>query len=171
MNVNPFDQAPSDLGAFERKNGQDERKPGPNERKREAKTRVVVVGPYLTDRAATYAHGEKALRSQEAQLDEAEGLALAINVEVVGRELVALGQIRPATYLGKGKVEELAALVAEREADLVVVDCALSPVQQRNLEKAFSAKVIDRTGLILEIFGERARTAEGALQVELAHLT
>ena len=164
MNVNPFDQDPSDLGAVERKLG-------PVEPKREAKTRVVVVGPYLTDRAATYAHGEKALRSQEARLDEAEGLALAINVEVVGRELVSLGQIRPATYLGKGKVEELAALIAEREADLVVVDCALSPVQQRNLEKAFAAKVIDRTGLILEIFGERARTAEGAMQVELAHLT
>ena len=82
-----------------------------------------------------------------------------------------LSQIRPATYLGKGKVEELAELIKEREAELIVVDCALSPVQQRNLEKAFSAKVIDRTGLILEIFGERARTAEGALQVELAHLT
>ena len=164
MNVKPFDQDPADLGAVERKLE-------PVERKREAKTRVVVVGPYLTDRAATYAHGEKALRSQEARLDEAEGLALAINVEVVGRVLVSLGQIRPATYLGKGKVEELAALIAEREADLVVVDCALSPVQQRNLEKAFSAKVIDRTGLILEIFGERARTAEGAMQVELAHLT
>ena len=140
-------------------------------RKGAAKTRVVVIGPYLTDRAATYAHGAKAMRSQEARLDEAEGLALAIDVEIVGRELVALSQIRPATYLGKGKVEELAALVAEREADLVVVDCALSPVQQRNLEKEFKAKVIDRTGLILEIFGDRARTAEGSLQVELAHLT
>jgi GTPase len=140
-------------------------------RKRGAKTRVLVIGPYLTDRAAAYALGEKAMRSHEARLDEAEGLALAINVEIVGRELVLLPQIRPATYLGKGKVEEIAALVEEREVDLVVVDCALSPVQQRNLEKAFSAKVIDRTGLILEIFGERARTSEGALQVELAHLT
>ncbi len=140
-------------------------------RKRGAKTRVLVIGPYLTDRAATYALGEKAMRSHESRLDEAEGLALAIDVEIVGRELVLLPQIRPATYLGKGKVEEIAALVEEREADLVVVDCALSPVQQRNLEKAFSAKVIDRTGLILEIFGERARTSEGALQVELAHLT
>ncbi len=144
---------------------------GDSRRKRDAKTRVVVVGPYLTDRAATHAFGEKALRSQEARLDEAEGLALAIDVEIVGRELVLLPQIRPATYLGKGKVEELAELIKEREAELIVIDCALSPVQQRNLEKAFSAKVIDRTGLILEIFGERARTAEGALQVELAHLT
>lgn len=129
-----------------------------------------MLGPYLTDRAATYAEGTKPLRAPEARLDEAEGLALAIDVDLVGRELVLLSQIRPATFLGKGKVEEIAALVKEREADLVVVDCALSPVQQRNLEKAFAAKVIDRTGLILEIFGERARTKEGALQVELAHL-
>ena len=82
----------------------------------------------------------------------------------------ALSAIRPATYLGKGKVEEIAAEVKDEEIDLVVMDCALSPVQQRNLEKAFGCKVIDRTGLILEIFGRRARTAEGALQVELAHL-
>src|SRR5262249_21730652 len=79
-------------------------------------------------------------------------------------------EIRPATYLGKGKVEELAGLVKSLEASLVVMDCALSPVQQRNLEKAWNAKVLDRTGLILEIFGERAVTREGALQVELAHL-
>jgi GTP-binding protein HflX len=134
-----------------------------------APTRAIVLGPYLSDRAAAYA-GAESLRAPNARLDEAEGLALAIDVEIVGRELVMLSQIRPATYIGKGKVEEIAALVAEREAGLVVVDCALSPVQQRNLEKAFSAKVIDRTGLILEIFGERARTKEGALQVELAHL-
>ena len=144
---------------------------GASDRKSGAKTRVLVIGPYLTDRAAAYADGAKAMRSQEARLDEAEGLALAIDVEIIGRELVLLSQIRPATFLGKGKVEEIAALVKERDADLVVVDCALSPVQQRNLEKAFGAKVIDRTGLILEIFGERARTSEGALQVELAHLT
>ena len=81
-----------------------------------------------------------------------------------------LSEIRPATYLGKGKVAELAERVKNEEIDLVVMDAALSPVQQRNLEKEFKAKVIDRTGLILEIFGRRARTAEGALQVELAHL-
>ena len=78
--------------------------------------------------------------------------------------------IRPATFIGKGKVETIAAQVKAEEIDLVVMDCALSPAQQRNLEKAFGCKVIDRTGLILEIFGQRARTAEGALQVELAHL-
>jgi GTP-binding protein HflX len=134
---------------------------------RGSKTRVLVVGPYLTDRAAP----EASIRSREARLDEAVGLARAIDVEIVGQEIVPLAKIRPATYLGKGKVEELAEKIKEAEAELVAVDCALSPVQQRNLEKAFAAKVIDRTGLILEIFGERARTAEGALQVELAHLT
>jgi GTP-binding protein HflX len=82
-----------------------------------------------------------------------------------------LSALRPATYLGKGKVEEIAGLVKTHEAGIVVMDCALSPVQQRNLEKAWGAKVVDRTGLILEIFGRRARTREGALQVEHAHLT
>ena len=82
-----------------------------------------------------------------------------------------LDEIRPATFIGKGKVEEIAGLVKSEEAGIVVMDCALSPVQQRNLEKAWSAKVLDRTGLILEIFGRRAHTREGALQVELAHLT
>ena len=138
---------------------------------RAAKTRALVIGPYLSDRAAAYANGERTMRSHEARLLEAEGLALAINVELVGGELILLSQIKPATFLGKGKVEDIAARVKDEEIDLVVVDCALSPVQQRNLEKAFGAKVIDRTGLILEIFGERARTREGALQVELAHLT
>jgi GTP-binding protein HflX len=82
-----------------------------------------------------------------------------------------LNALRPATYLGKGKVEEVSGLVKSFEADIVVMDCALSPVQQRNLEKTWNAKVLDRTGLILEIFGRRARTREGALQVEHAHLT
>jgi GTPase len=85
--------------------------------------------------------------------------------------VVALGEIRPATFIGKGKVEEIAGLVKSAEAGIVVMDCAVSPVQQRNLEKAWNAKVLDRTGLILEIFGRRAQTREGALQVELAHLT
>jgi GTP-binding protein HflX len=84
--------------------------------------------------------------------------------------VVSIASPRPATYLGKGKVEEIAGLIKTDSIDLVMMDCALSPVQQRNLEKACGAKVIDRTGLILEIFGRRARTREGALQVELAHL-
>ena len=90
---------------------------------------------------------------------------------MVSSGIVPLADIRPATFIGKGKVEELAGLVKSEEAGIVVMDCALSPVQQRNLEKAWGAKVLDRTGLILEIFGRRARTREGALQVELAHLT
>ncbi len=98
------------------------------------------------------------------------GLARAIDLTVVGAETVSLSVVRPATYIGKGKVEAIAAKVKAERIDLVVVDCALSPAQQRNLERALGCKVIDRTGLILEIFGRRARSAEGALQVELAHL-
>ena len=110
------------------------------------------------------------MRSPEARRDEAVGLARAIDLIVAGAETVSLNAFRPATYLGKGKVEAIAAKVKAEGIDLVVMDCALSPAQQRNLERAFDCKVIDRTGLILEIFGRRARTAEGALQVELAHL-
>jgi GTPase len=128
--------------------------------------RAMVIGPYLRGREAAGGEG----RSPEARLDEAVGLAQAIDLEIVASGLVSLTQLRPATYVGKGKVEELAGLVKTHEASIVVMDCALSPVQQRNLEKAWNAKVLDRTGLILEIFGRRARTREGALQVELAHL-
>jgi GTP-binding protein HflX len=110
------------------------------------------------------------LRSPEARREEAVGLARAIDLEVVGAESVPLSAFRPATYVGKGKVDAVAAQVKAEAIGLVVMDCPLSPAQQRNLEKAFGCKVIDRTGLILEIFGQRARTAEGALQVELAHL-
>lgn len=110
------------------------------------------------------------VRSPEAKLEEAVGLAGAIDLNVVGAVVVTLGEIRPSTYIGKGKVEEIKAVVEAEEITLVLMDCALSPVQQRNLEKAWGAKVIDRTGLILEIFGRRARTKEGTLQVELAHL-
>jgi GTP-binding protein HflX len=85
--------------------------------------------------------------------------------------IVPLAEIRPATFIGKGKVDEIAGLVKTFEAGIVAMDCALSPVQQRNLERAWNAKVLDRTGLILEIFGRRARTREGALQVEHAHLS
>jgi len=127
-------------------------------------TRALVICPSLTRES------NEALRSPEARREEAVGLARAIDLAVVGAESVALSAIRPATFIGKGKVETVAAQVKAEEIDLVVMDCALSPAQQRNLEKAFGCKVIDRTGLILEIFGQRARTAEGTLQVELAHL-
>ena len=127
-------------------------------------TRALVVCPVL----AREPDGGR--RSPEARREEAAGLARAIGLDVAGAESVPLSAIRPATFIGKGKVEALVAKVKAEAIDLVVIDCALSPAQQRNLEKAFGCKVIDRTGLILEIFGERARTAEGALQVELAHL-
>jgi GTP-binding protein HflX len=110
------------------------------------------------------------LRDFEARLDEAKGLARAIDLEVADAVLAPIAQIRPATYLGKGKVEEIVGLVSGNNIELVVMDCALSPIQQRNLEKAWNTKVLDRTGLILEIFGRRAKTKEGSLQVELAHL-
>jgi GTP-binding protein HflX len=134
----------------------------------------MVVGPYLRRRpakAGASARAEEGARSDEARLDEAVGLAGAIDLEVVEAGIAPLAEIRPATYLGKGKVDELAGVIKAREIGIVVMDCALSPVQQRNLEKAFGAKVLDRTGLILEIFGRRARTREGTLQVEHAHLT
>src|SRR5215468_7413471 len=110
------------------------------------------------------------LRDFEARLDEAKGLAGAIDLVVADALIAPISQIRPATYLGKGKVEEILGLIGGQHIELVVMDCALSPIQQRNLEKAWNTKVLDRTGLILEIFGRRAKTKEGALQVELAHL-
>ena len=109
-------------------------------------------------------------RSPQARLDEAVGLAAAIDLDIKASGLVPVPNPRPATLFGSGKVEELAGLMRAEEAELVIVDHPLTPVQQRNLETAWDAKVLDRTGLILEIFGSRARTREGRLQVELAHL-
>jgi GTP-binding protein HflX len=132
-----------------------------------------VIGPYLRQRPGDGGAAADATlsRSAAARLDEASGLARAIDLDVQDAILAPLSQLRPATYLGKGKVEEIAGLVTTHHVELVVMDCALSPVQQRNLEKAWNTKVLDRTGLILEIFGRRAKTREGSLQVELAHLT
>jgi GTP-binding protein HflX len=132
---------------------------------RAAATRAIVVGPY-----PTRVSSQRAARNANSRIGEAVGLAHAIELDVVADVYVPLNEIRPATFIGKGKVDEIAELVKAQEIGLVTMDCALSPVQQRNLEKAWDAKVIDRTGLILEIFGRRARTKEGALQVELAHL-
>jgi GTPase len=137
--------------------------------------RALVIGPYTRTRETRHAPAsatpaEEQTRTPAVRLDEAVGLARAINLNVVDAGLVPLTAIRPATYIGKGKVDEITGLVKGLEVGLVVMDCALSPVQQRNLESAWSAKVLDRTGLILEIFGRRARTREGSLQVELAHL-
>ena len=134
--------------------------------------RVVVIVPILTnERPDETATGRPRLsRSPEARHEEAIGLARAIDLDLVHSAIVTVAAPRPATLIGSGKVEELAGIVKAKEAELVVVDHALTPVQQRNLEKALNAKVLDRTGLILEIFGERARTKEGTLQVDLAHL-
>ena len=125
--------------------------------------RAGIVCPQVSGRQTSLKGAER--------LAETEGLAAAIRLDVVFSQIVALRQIRPDTYFGRGVVERLAAAIAETKAELLIVDAALSPIQQRNLEKALNLKVIDRTALILEIFGERAQTREGTLQVELAHLT
>ena len=115
-------------------------------------------------------HGGRSERDPEDALAEAVSLAEALDLDVVASAPVPLARSRAATLFGSGKVETIAAEVAAGDIGLVIVDGTLSPVQQRNLERAWKAKVLDRTGLILEIFGERARTREGVLQVELAHL-
>ena len=109
-------------------------------------------------------------RSVDARVEEAIGLAAAIELDVTLTETQVLKSVKPSTLFGTGKVEEFGEMIAGKDIDLVIVDDALSPVQQRNLETAWKCKVIDRTALILEIFGERARTKEGKLQVELAAL-
>ncbi|MGZ3258013.1 MAG: GTPase HflX [Croceibacterium sp.] len=106
----------------------------------------------------------------EARLEEARGLALAIGLVVADAFVLPLRKVRPATLFGEGQIERIAAECEMENAELVIIDGALSGIQQRNLEEKLKRKVIDRTGLILEIFGERAATAEGRLQVELAHL-
>ncbi|MCZ6859853.1 MAG: GTPase HflX [Alphaproteobacteria bacterium] len=110
-------------------------------------------------------------RSIEARLEEAVGLARAIDLEVLRAEVRKIARPAPATLFGRGMVEEIAGIVAGEDADLVVVNGTLTPIQQRNLERAWNTKVIDRAALILEIFGRRARTREGRLQVEFAHLS
>jgi GTP-binding protein HflX len=106
----------------------------------------------------------------EARLEEARGLAMAIGIVVAEAFIVPVRQVRAATLFGEGQIERMASVCEQEQAELVIVDGALTAIQQRNLEERLKRKVIDRTGLILEIFGERAATAEGRLQVELAHL-
>jgi GTP-binding protein HflX len=134
--------------------------------------RAIVIEPHLRGRTPGGAgvRARLAVRSPDAKLEEAVGLAQAIDLTIVQAGVVPVTDIRPATFLGKGKVEEFAGIIKTDQVGIVVMDCALSPVQQRNLEKAWNAKVLDRIGLILEIFGRRAHTREGSLQVELAHL-
>ncbi len=123
--------------------------------------RALVVYPELPGRASV---------GPESRLAEAEGLALAIGLNVVRKKHYRVRSPRAVTLLGGGQVEEIAEMGRELEADLLIVDASLTAIQQRNLEEGTGLKTIDRTGLILEIFGERAATAEGRLQVELAHL-
>ena len=139
--------------------------------------RTLVLVPVLTrQRTASADPSSKSergpsLHSPDDRLAEAIGLAEAIDLEVAGADIVPVPQPKPGTLFGSGKVEEIKGLVGDLKAELVIVDHAISPVQQRNLERAWNAKVLDRTGLILEIFGRRAQTREGRLQVELAHLS
>jgi len=109
-------------------------------------------------------------RSRQARVEEARGLANAISLEVVDAGIVSVKQIKPATLFGTGKVDEITGFIKSNNIGLAIIDHSISPKQQQNLEKAWNCKVLDRTGLILEIFGERAQTKEGRLQVELAHL-
>ncbi|MAI48965.1 MAG: GTPase HflX [Rhodospirillaceae bacterium] len=127
------------------------------------RTRAVVIHPFQKP-------ARSSRRAVGACLEEAVGLAAAINLNVVSEEAISLSKINAGTYFGKGTVERIGGFVELEDIDIVCVDTSLSPVQQRTLEKAWHTKVIDRTGIILEIFGARARTREGVLQVELAHL-
>ena len=136
--------------------------PKPYIDRQEVPTRVGLVCPDI--------RGKSTHHDIDARLAEFEGLAGAIRLDVIFSEIVKVREIRPATYLGAGHVETLAARVKADEIDLLLIDAALSPIQQRNLERETGTKVLDRTALILEIFGERAATREGVLQVELAHL-
>ena len=125
--------------------------------------KAVVLLPVLRGEGAS-------ARSPEGKLSEAVGLAEAISLDIVEARIVPVRAPRPATLFGTGGVDDITALAKGADAELVIVDHALTPVQQRNLERSWGVKVLDRTALILEIFGARAQTAEGVLQVELAHL-
>lgn len=133
--------------------------------------RAMIIEPVLQLRGEAGQQDLRGNRSPEARLEEAIGLSAAINLQIIHSGVVKVNNPKPGTLFGEGKVSELAGVVASEDLDLVVIDHPLSPVQQRNLERRLKTKVIDRTGLILEIFGDRARTKEGRLQVDLAHLT
>ncbi len=131
--------------------------------------RAVVVDP---DTSGAYRAGVATpeRKYEESRLEEATGLAMALDLVIAGALSVRIRKLNPATLFGAGKVIEINALCEDVKATLCVVNGQLTPIQQRNLEKELGVKVIDRTGLILEIFGRRARTNEGKLQVELARL-
>ncbi len=132
---------------------------------------VLVLHPFHKSRPSGKLKATSSLRTPEARLEEAVSLCLALDLNVIDSILIRLTKLTPATYVGQGKLLELADIIALEKIELVIFDCELTPGQQRNIERLLKIKVIDRTGLILEIFGERAQTKEGVLQVELAHLT
>lgn len=132
------------------------------ERKQRTRVKAAIIVPDVL--------GDKVSLSKEARLEEISGLALAIDLDVVFKEIVKVRTVKPATFIGQGAIEKIMPL-PDQGVELLIMDTALSPIQQRNLETKLGLKVIDRTALILEIFGERAQTREGKLQVELAHLT
>lgn len=125
---------------------------------------AMVICPYILKEQHDHS------LSMDDQAEEAVGLTKALDLEVVHTEIVKIARISPSALIGKGKVDEISKMAKEFEPDVIIVNHSLSPVQQRNLEKKWHSKVIDRTGLILEIFGERAQTSEGKIQVELAAL-
>jgi len=127
------------------------------------KTKTIVVCPETADVRLSF--------SAQNRLNEAIGLSLAISLDVVYSEVVRIKEIKPATYFSKGFLQKISEIINANDVFLMIADTSLTPIQQRNLEKELHIKVIDRTALILEIFGERANTSEGKLQVELAHLT
>lgn len=139
----------------------------PHEHMSKGRTRAVVI--HLDRRAPSGPND----RTAEARLEEAVGLAAAIDLDIVAAEILRVAEPRPATLIGSGKVDQvrLALDVQDPRPELVIIDGVLSPIQHRNLERAWEIKILDRTALILEIFGDRAQTSEGRLQVELAHLT
>ena len=140
----------------------------PNGRAGADQTRAAVVLPW--ERHGRDNGGGDGSRAAEARLAEAVGLTASIGLAVLHQVILPLRNRRPSTLFGDGQVATLGEVISENDIEVVIVDAALSPVQQRNLERAWGCKVIDRTGLILDIFGERAATREGTLQVELAHL-
>lgn len=135
---------------------------------------VIELNQKTQNRAAVIypsIQGKNLDLSPSARLDEAVGLAKAINLDVVHSEILKVREIKPSTFLSQGILDRLLELISSEKIDLLIVDATITPIQQRNLERKLQIKVIDRTALILEIFGERAQTKEGKLQVELAHLT
>lgn len=132
--------------------------------------KCLIVHPHITQKSCAIKSRSAALRDPESCLQEAAGLASSIGLVVAYNEIVNLTNLRPSTLIGSGVIDRITNIIKNNDIDIVVIDYSLTPIQQRNLERKLNSKVIDRTGLILEIFGARARTKEGRLQVDLAYL-